>query len=69
MGNKMYVSPTHEQAAEFYNRLFPFPQVSTTPYKITGPLRINLVARAVRVALSDWAYWDFPREVVEVCDV
>lgn len=66
MGNKMYVIPTHEQAAAFYNRLFPFPQGSTTPYKITGPMRINPVARAVRVALSHWAYWDSPREVVEV---
>lgn len=76
MGYKMYVSQPHEQAAEFYKRLFrngqdmtktiKFHEFYNPPYKITGPLRINPVARAVRVALSYWAYWGFPREVVEV---
>lgn len=69
MGNKMYVLPKHEQVAAFCNKLFPYPSVPTlpmAPYKITGPMRINQVARAMRVALSDGAYWGFPREVVEV---
>lgn len=76
MGYKMYVVPNREQEALFYKPLFrngqdmtktiKFHEFYAPPYKITGPMRINPVARAVRVALSDWAYWDFPREVVEV---
>ena len=71
MGYKMYVSPTNEQAAAFYNRLFPFPQIPTTPYKITGPRRINPVAKAVRVALGPRSLADIQdhsRRHIEVCD-
>lgn len=71
MGYKMYVVPNREQEALFYKRLFrngqdmtktiKFHEFYAPPYKITGPLRINPVARAVRVALG-------PRSLADIQD-